>query len=215
MLWHNTYKIKKSSPRGYKVGLRPVKTGLSLTGFTLIEMLMVTSMLFVISLAIYATFNNGIKIWQRINVKVPEENLNIFLDKFSRDLRNSFIFAGLNFSGQEEKLEFASLVSSLHLNKRTVGKVIYSYDSGEKTFSRQQKDYAQIYSEESDENIQSLENIKSLNFQYYIYDKEKKEYFWQDGSLDNMPLAVRVVLELDNGTRIIKFIKTVSIPVSS
>ena len=47
--------------------------------FTLVELLIVTAMLAVISLAIYSTFSSGLKIWQRVSKPIPEEDLGIFL----------------------------------------------------------------------------------------------------------------------------------------
>ena len=45
-------------------------------GFTLVELFLVSVILSIISLAIYSTLNNGIKIWQKINIETPGEGLN-------------------------------------------------------------------------------------------------------------------------------------------
>ncbi len=184
-------------------------------GFTLIEMLIVTAILAVISLAIYATFNNGIKIWQRVNKPIPGEGANIFFDKFARDLRNTFKFTGLNFTGGQYRLEFVTLVNSPRLNNRTVGRVIYFYEPETKTLNRQQQDFSQIYNAEETAAQALLNNVKSLKFQYYLYNKEKKEYLWLDEWLrQDLPLAVRIELETNYGGHSDKFTKTVNIPVS-
>jgi len=194
-------------------------------GFTLIELLIVTALLAVISLAIYATFNSGVKIWQRVNKQIPEEDLDIFLEKFALDLRNSFKFNGFNFLGEEKRFEFPTLVNSPGMNKKTVGKVIYLYDSESNIIKRNLLDFSQIYNGEEGTTQELLKNVKSLKFRYYLYDKEKKEYLWQDEWLKEdlprpseqergLPLAVRIELEFGNGTEIKKFTKTVNIPVS-
>ena len=184
-------------------------------GFTLIELLIVTALLAVISLAIYATFNSGVKIWQRVNKQIPEEDLDIFLEKFALDLRNSFKFNGFNFLGEEKRFEFPTLVNSPGMNKKTVGKVIYLYDSESNIIKRNLLDFSQIYNGEEGTAQELLKNVKSLKFRYYLYDKEKKEYLWQDEWLkEDLPLAVRIELEFGNGTEIRKFTKTVNIPVS-
>lgn len=184
-------------------------------GFTLIELLIVTALLAVISLAIYATFNSGVKIWQRVNQQIPEEDLDIFLEKFALDLRNSFKFNGSNFLGEEKRFEFPTLVNSPGMNKKTVGKVIYLYDSESNIIKRNLLDFSQIYNGEEGTTQELLKNAKSLKFRYYLYDKEKKEYLWQDEWLkEDLPLAVRIELEFGNGTEIRKFTKTVNIPVS-
>ena len=51
------------------------KTGVFLsTGFTLVELMLVASMLSVIALAIFATFSNGLDIWERLNRDVMRLN---------------------------------------------------------------------------------------------------------------------------------------------
>ena len=182
--------------------------------FTFVEMLIVTVIMSIISLAIYAALNNGIKIWQRINKELPEQDLLIFFDKFSNDLKNSFPFQGISFTGTENMLGFATLVSSPRLQNRTIGKVTYFYDSASEVLHRQQQDFSQVYNQEESENIKSISNIKSLNFHYYFYDTERKSYSWQyDWQNEKLPQAVRMELELDDGKEVRKFTKTVSIPV--
>ncbi len=184
-------------------------------GFTLIELLIVSAMIPVISFAIYASFNNSIKIWQRINKEIPGEDLNIFFDKFALDLRNSFRFSGIKFLGKENEVEFAAIVSSQRLEKIAVGKVIYSYDTKNSTVTREQKDFSHIYNNESGLIRQVLNDIKSLKFHYYFYNVQDKEYFWlEEWFNEALPLAVRVELEIKQGGRINKFIRTVSIPAS-
>lgn len=183
------------------------------TGFTLIEMLMVTAMLAVVSLAIYATFSNGIKIYQRLHMRVLEEDLSIVLDKFSRDLHNVVNFESIQFLGKAESVEFVTLVNSQQLDKTTIGKVEYFYDSGEETFSRRKSDYSQIFNKRPDKYLESVERIESLVFKYYVYSEEEKKYFWLE-EVSEIPIAVRVKLKLNNGSRIVEFQKTVSIPIA-
>ena len=51
------------------------------SGFTLIELLIVAAMLGVVSLAIYSTFNNGLKLWQKVNKPVAGEDADIFFEQ--------------------------------------------------------------------------------------------------------------------------------------
>ncbi|MDD5466093.1 MAG: prepilin-type N-terminal cleavage/methylation domain-containing protein [Candidatus Omnitrophica bacterium] len=184
--------------------------------FTLVELLIVTALLAVVSLAIYATFNNGIKIWQKINEQAVEEDLDIFFEKFVLDLRNAFKFSGYNFSGKEKQVEFITLVDSQRMQKNTVGKVIYLYDPESRIISRSSLDYSQIYEGSAGLTQQLVRNVESLRFQYYFYDQGIKEYLWLDEwSKDGLPLAVRVELSLGQGRQSSEFVKTVSIPVSN
>lgn len=183
-------------------------------GFTLIELLIVTALLAVVSLAIYATFNNGIKIWQKINEEVSQEDLDIFFEELVLDLRNAFKFSGYDFLGKEKQLEFITLVDSPRMHKNTVGKVIYSYDPESKIISKSSLDYSQIYEDSGGMTQQLVRNVESLKFQYYFYDRGTKEYSWLDEwSRDGLPLAVRVGLNFGQASQSSEFVKTVSIPV--
>lgn len=183
------------------------------SGLTLVELLVVTAIFTVISLAIYATFSSGLKIWEKVNQPLAEEGVGIFLDKIAYDLRNSFRFQGINFMGQEQELAFASIVNSPRLQKRTVGEVIYSYDAGSGVLTRQEKDFSHIYSDEEGVKRNLLSRISNLKFRYYAYNKEKKEYFWLDKVIDEeLPSAVRIELELKDAQN--KFTKTIEIPLA-
>ena len=200
-MWKTDY--KNESKRGAK------------KGFSLIELIIVTALIAVVSLTIYSALNNGIRLWQRINNQAPEEDLNIFFDKFSLDLRNALKFDNIAFLGQTNRLEFATLVNSPRLNKRTVGKVVYSYNFQKKALEREQRDFAQVYSGEAASIVQSLEGVRFLKFKYYFYDGQTKEYLWQDDwPGEGLPVAVRIELGVGNGAKIGIFTKTVSIMVS-
>lgn len=183
--------------------------------FTFIEMIIVTAMLSVISLAVYKSIDSGAKIWHSVNKQMTGVDLNIFFDKFSTDLKNSFKFKGLKFLGTNDSFEFATLVDSAELGKRTVGKVIYTFDHGAGTLSRERRDFSNIYNNTIGYTQQSLENLRSVRFTYYHYDTEYKKYLWLvEWNKKGLPLAVRVELELEENEKTSKFSKTVSIPVS-
>lgn len=184
-------------------------------GFTLVEMLVVTVILSIVSLAIFTTFNNGIKIWQRVSVLLPEEDLDIFFDRFSSDVKNSLRFDGLKFTGTEYALELITIVNTPRFQNMTPGKVIYSYNQHSKIINREELDFSHIYTEEKGIATRSINNIKSFRLQYYFRDKERKQYFWQaEWMKEELPLAVRLELEFDDGSQIRKFTKTVSIPIA-
>lgn len=181
-------------------------------GVTLVELLVVTVSLAVISLAIYATFASGIKVWQRINsYTVNQENLDVFFLKFAADLRNSRRFKDAGFLGEKNRLEFSALINSQRLdNKRTPGKIIYAYDAVSKAVKKEQLDFSHIYEGEEGIVQNMLDDVGALKLQYLFYDKEKKEYLWQEEwKKDGLPFAVRMELELGQDN----FVKTVNIPI--
>lgn len=185
-------------------------------GLSLVEILIVMVIMSLISLAVYANLSSGIKIWQRINKPRPEEDLNIFLDRFMQDLKNALKFQGLDFLGTEDSFELPTLINSPALKTKTVGKVIYYYDRREKILKRQQQDLSQIYNRQDSGPVRQLGNVESLRFQYCSYDKEKKEFIWQEEwkTKDEFPLSVRMELEFNNGIQTKAFTRTVDIPIS-
>ena len=81
---------------------------------------------------------------------------------------------------------------------------------------RLQQDFSQIYNRQDPSLTRQLENVVALRFQYYSYDKEKKEFIWQEEwkTKDELPLSVEMKFEFNNGTQTKEFSETVDIPIS-
>ncbi|MFH0731467.1 MAG: type II secretion system protein GspJ [Candidatus Omnitrophota bacterium] len=183
------------------------------SGMTLMEMLIVTIILSVISTAIYSTLSSGLKIWHKLNKPVEEEDLVIFFERFSSDIKTSFKFTGIDFKGKSQGLEFAALVNSPALGKRSVGRITYSYDAYKNILNRQEADYSLAYQRKGSSSKQAIAKVKYLKFEYYFYDETAKKYNWaQDWRDEKLPLAVRIILELKNGATEEKLTRTVNIP---
>jgi hypothetical protein len=174
----------------------------------------VTAMLGIISLAIYSTFNNGFKIWQKINKPLVEEEVGIFFDKLVQDLSNCLKSSSIAFTGDQNNLGIPTLVSSSGLEARTLGLVVYSYDQQTGQLYRQPKDFSQLYSRQEGEPVILLKNISSFKFEYYYLDAQKQEYLWEEEWVKTgLPLAVRVSLTLNDASKNDKFIRTINIPI--
>ena len=185
-------------------------------GFTLIELLVVVGMLAVVSLAIYGTINNGIKIWNAITKPLPGEEVAIVLDKFNRDVKNAFEFKGIEFWGDEGRLEIPTLVYSKLLQKRTVGKTVYYYDASERMLCREEQDFSQVYGDRDGNISPPVRQVRTAEFAYYFYDDRKKEYRWlSEWEHEGFPLAVRIRLLVGDDNDQGKFTRTVSIPVGN
>lgn len=169
----------------------------------------------VVSLAIYAVLNNGLKVWQKVNTEIPESEVSVFFDRFSLDLKNCIKFKSIPFSGDRERFGFATIVNSKGLGKTSVGEVSYSYDSGEKSLNRLQRDFSQAYTKEDVPAMKVLGRVESATLRYYYYNKDTKEYLWKDEwQREDLPLAVRMELEFNNGKERTVFTGTVNIPAS-
>lgn len=193
-------------------------TFLKICGLTLVEMLIVTVILGVVSLAINAALNSGVRVWRRINQELPQEDLNIFFDKFSADLHNSLKYADQKLVGQAQELELPTLVTSLRFPARLPGKIAYVYNSQDKTLSRKLKDYSDIYNDDEGMTLAALKNVQSLEFSYAFIDNQTRGYgyLWQqEWDKEDLPRAAKVELEIKDEDKIRKFSRTVSIPVSN
>ncbi len=180
------------------------------------EVLIVTIMLSVVSLAIYSTFANGIKIWQRVNAVSPDEDLDVFCEKLASDIRNAFLFKEIRFTGKPDTLQLATFVQSARLSNKAPGEVIYAFDQKLEAVSREAKDYSGVYNNERGVSSTPLKGVRSAVFSYYAYDPKEKEYFWQDEwAQEGLPLAVRVALQREGSDTESAVVRTFGIPVSA
>lgn len=199
-----------------------VSRGKFLTGFTLIETIIATAIFSIIALAVYSTFSQGVKLWQRLTQQTPASELNMVFEKMSFDLRNSFEFTGINFVGGEDNIAFATLVLTANEDKQkalSLGEVGYFFDAQTGSLNRQQRNYSQVYQNKSTLLRQMMNNVKSLSFQYYYYNPVQETYIWKDnwrveeGEKErSIPLAVRIRLEFDENTKEEEVTRTITIP---
>ena len=186
--------------------------------FSFIELLVVMGMVCVIALASYANLSSGIKLWQKINQPLLEEDLDIFFERWTHDLTTSLKFKNIPLIGEKETLEFSSMITSPQFPQGTIGEIIYSYDPSQEALHRSQRDFSQIFLKEPGFKRLLFKGLKSLNFQYYDYDKESKEYSWKEEwgtrkkPLEIFPVAIRVELEMESENQRHTFTKTVYLP---
>jgi hypothetical protein len=181
----------------------------------MVELLVVTVILAVIGMTMYAAISNGVKIWGRVNERIGAEDVGILFEKFESDARNCARISGIRFSGGEDGVAFASLVPSAILGARTVGIISYSYDSEDGAISRSQRDIFDVYADKDGTVQRLLGDVKSAKFSYYVYEKERKQYGWREEMRgQDIPLAIRVEADVECEGRTDRFTKTVSIPVA-
>ena len=80
---------------------------------TLIETLLVVSFVSLVSIAIYKSLASGIKVWGKAHDLVVEEDIAVFFDKITSDLRNTFYYSDLDFYGENYRMSFPTIVHTL------------------------------------------------------------------------------------------------------
>ncbi|UCC94428.1 MAG: prepilin-type N-terminal cleavage/methylation domain-containing protein [Candidatus Omnitrophota bacterium] len=187
-------------------------------GFTLIEILISTSLLVIVGLAIYSTFNSGIKIWQKVRKSYEGEDVNILFEKFTTDLKNSFHYKGVKFIGSKHNVIFPTLVtapSAASGLRKGVGQVSYRFDEDGGSIIQEKRNLSAIYKEKEGIIREILRDVKLLEFTYYMHDPLSDEYFWVEEwtEEETFPLAVSMKLEIIYDAKTYQFTKKVNIPV--
>jgi len=194
-------------------------------GFTLIELVLVTAILAVIGMAVYGTFSNGLNIWEKVTEDSVTEDINLFFEKISFDLRNSFKLTGLRFKGGKTKVSFPSKIKYKGEDglENTIGEITYYIDRKKKTLMRREANYSEVYRKKPGFVRILSENISSLQFKYYVYEEKYKKYAWvTDWQLsdeffgevveETLPLVVKIEIGIPGEKGEQKFVKTVQLP---
>ena len=174
-------------------------------GFTLIELLMVTSLIVLLSIAVYGNFQSGISVMQRVAVNSPEEDVQIFLEKFSRDVSNSFPYKGILFEGGEEKVRFPTAILTVPElgGDRGIGRVTYSYDASSRSILKLSENVSEVYQDKENKGALVLRNVYSVQFQYLEYSPGQQKFEWIESwsEADDKSaylLAVKLKMELNH-----------------
>jgi len=202
-------------------------------GFTLIEILIASSIFSIVILGLYSAFQTGLFSSDRIDSAFNiYQTARIALNRMESDLKNSFVYFedDAKFQGTGSTLQFFSILDSFAETKtvESVCRIQYYLEQGTLKRSCQLgldalKDDAQIQGEEL------ASGVKEISLQY-AYNKgvKDKPFEWQDSwpqesdpeSQKNLPIAVQIKLKLiekDRSNRelgLVEFTKTVVLPLS-
>jgi prepilin-type N-terminal cleavage/methylation domain-containing protein len=191
-------------------------------GFTLVELLVVVSLVALIGMSLYAMFGSAMDMMHRVSRSEVAEDVDIFLERFDREISSQVTFKGIPFDGKETLLSFPSRIG---LDKKSplnrgIGRVSYFFDESHRTFARRQENLNQIYKPEDETGATAaLEGVSGLKFQYFVYRKAEKIFEWvpEWNSLENngeIPSAVKVEFGCVRGEETYAFERTVAIPIA-
>lgn len=193
--------------------------GHSPCGFTLIEILLVVSVLSVVGVAVYHVFSDSLKVWSRAQSSLTEEDVSIFSQKITSDVRNAFMYSKIRFEGKEDSLAFAAIIRTpadiksglaegSYVNQ--IGKVEYYFDDLKNGLYRRQANYSQALGGKTPAGRLLVSDIKSVKFQYYYRHGSTYEVEAQGRAI--IPSAVSVDLELGDGENPKRIVKFINIP---
>ena len=146
-------------------------------GFTLTEVLLVSAMFAVISLAVFNAFSNGFKLWARGQHVLVEGDTAIFLDRIAEDLRQTVIISGIPFKGNSTEVSFPAIISAptdkngsraKEGTAAQIGAVRYTLDPSQKKIFRSQAIYGQALKSQWSGPVEVVSLIEDISLQYYF-----------------------------------------------
>jgi len=187
----------------------------------MIETILVMGLLATISIVIFGTLSNGLKIWKRGYQSVAEEDLLIFFDKMSHDVHNAVELRQLTSEGKDSSFAFPTIVrtpadAKLALDSEYVeqiGKVEYYFDAAQRGIFRRQANYSQALENKYGQERLLVADVRSVNFQYY--DQKTKQFQLLPETTAQLPAAVRVTVSFGSTHHPQSIVKLISIPVGS
>ena len=192
-------------------------------GFSLVELIIVSSLLAVVSLAVFSVFSAGLKIYQRAqSYEGRKANILIFLEKMERDLRNTFDCSAINFVGDPEKISFPGMVKKVDaagVESLSVSRITYYFDASKEALLKEETAFSNTNAEKSyGPGITAAGegfSASGVNFSYCYFEADAKSYSWKDSADGGMaPAAVKIEALFKDGDKDVRLVRTVLIPVS-
>jgi prepilin-type N-terminal cleavage/methylation domain-containing protein len=124
--------------------------------YTLVEILIVSSLIAVVSLAVFRSFSNGLKLWGRAERLNNEADVAILFDKMAEDLKSVSLISGIPFKGTGTKVSFPTIVLTKADPRSSraqeelvdqIGAVQYRFDAESHRVFRRQANYSQATKE--------------------------------------------------------------------
>jgi len=191
-------------------------------GMTLIEILLVVSLVSVLSIALYHAVVNGLKVWEASRRVVTEEDIAIFFEKLTHDLNRMYFYSQIPLEGSETRFAFPTVIrtsaeESMGLSEGEyidqLGKVEYAFELTDRNLYRRQANYSQALDLQYAAPQLLVSSIKGLKFRYFYYTQDGEVY--SEDALDGIPSGIEVTVEFsDNkGQRVMQ--KFIDVPLGS
>jgi len=177
------------------------------TGFTFIELIVSISILAIIAASIYSAFNIGLQAYKRSSADEGTQKIRTKLAKIDKELKNSFFFSEIPFSGTSSEIVFPSVVFKEDVEKIYIVTYYIEKDKNKDFFRLIRK--AKIYTDnpqDEKEEITDVFSAISIKFKYaYKSSGPSKGYEWQEAwgeDQKTLPSGVRIFFQIDDGGEI-------------
>jgi hypothetical protein len=143
--------------------------------FTLVEILLVSSLVAVLGIAVYRSFSNGLKLWAKVQRINRGAETTIFLERFAEDLRVSVGISNILFKGTPTKISFPAIVMTSADPKSSrspesiidqIGMIQYCFDHEQHAIFRQQANYGQALKDKWAEQTLVASGINDISLKY-------------------------------------------------
>lgn len=190
------------------------------TAFTLIELLIVVSILAIIATAIFAALSSGINVYRKVQAYTTKQiDILLTLEKMEKDVRNMLNVSNIPFRGGPEDMSFPGLIMEYDREGNPaayVGGISYQFNDETGHLIREEHVYAEAVSgiTHGAGPSGSPTSVETAAFSYYYFDAVLKEHTWKNSwnAKDGIPKAVRIELKFNDGNKDVELARTIFIP---
>lgn len=175
-------------------------------GFTLLELLVVATMVSVMGAVIFSVFARGLDLRKRADgARIHEKDAWVAADAFAREFRDAYAFPGLPFQGKPTGAAFPTLIRRTSSAELEMGFVEYVYDPAARSILRRQRDYYSLFKDKNDPNTVPdeparavLTDVESFTVRYFSFNKSAMKLEWADtwDAKEGFPLGIRTEITL-------------------
>lgn len=184
-------------------------------GVTLIEILLVTSLMILVGMAVYGVFSLGVAVYKRAEIDKPRNEMMIFSERLADDIRNIMLSPEKDFIGTSNRLIFHIHRTKYLISKLDTGeedpilRVEYVYEASNNSVVRRSYKYgaAKPYS-----SVTLLKGTGTVKFSYVkAEDRSSIVEFLEKTEIIPRSLKVEIVEKTQNS---FIFSRILDIPIS-